>query len=108
MAKETVLISGGAGYIGSHTAVELIAAGYDAVIIDNLSNSEAEAVEGVRRITGVDVPFEQVDTCDEAALRRVFEKNTISAPSSISPPTRLSASRSPNRSNITATTSRRS
>ena len=74
MAKETVLISGGAGYIGSHTAVELIAAGYDAVIIDNLSNSEAEAVEGVRRITGVDVPFEQVDTCDEAALRRVFEK----------------------------------
>lgn len=107
MAKETVLISGGAGYIGSHTAVELIAAGYDAVIIDNLSNSEAEAVEGVRRITGVDVPFERVDTCDEAALRRVFE-NTISAPSSISPPTRLSASRSPNRSNITATTSRRS
>ena len=75
MAKETVLISGGAGYIGSHTAVELIAAGYDAVIIDNLSNSEAAAVEGVRRIT---------------------------------PPTRLSASRSPNRSNITATTSRRS
>lgn len=74
MAKETVLISGGAGYIGSHTAVELIAAGYDAVIIDNLSNSEAEAVEGVRRITGVDVPFERVDTCDEAALRRVFEK----------------------------------
>ncbi len=74
MAKETVLISGGAGYIGSHTAVELIAAGYDAVIIDNLSNSEMAAVEGVRRITGVDVPFEQVDTCDEAALRRVFER----------------------------------
>lgn len=74
MAKETVLISGGAGYIGSHTAVELIAAGYDAVIIDNLSNSERTAVEGVRRITGVDVPFEQVDTCDEAALRRVFER----------------------------------
>ena len=74
MAKETVLISGGAGYIGSHTAVELIAAGYDAVIIANLSNTEAAAVEGVRRITGVDVPFERVDTCDEAALRRVFEK----------------------------------
>mgnify|MGYP002594916531 FL=1 len=74
MAKETVLISGGAGYIGSHTTVELIAAGYDAVIIDNLSNSEMAAVEGVRRITGVDVPFEQVDTCDETALRKVFEK----------------------------------
>ena len=74
MKKSCVLVSGGAGYIGSHTAVELIAAGYDAVIIDNLSNSEAAAVEGVRRITGVDVPFERVDTCDEAALRRVFEK----------------------------------
>ncbi len=74
MAKETVLISGGAGYIGTHTAVELIAAGYDAVIIDNLSNSDAAAVEGVRRITGVDIPFEQVDTCDEAALRHVFER----------------------------------
>lgn len=74
MAKQTVLISGGAGYIGSHTTVELIAAGYDAVIIDNLSNSELAAVEGVRRITGVDIPFEQVDTCDEAALRKVFEK----------------------------------
>lgn len=74
MAKETVLISGGAGYIGTHTAVELIAAGYDAVIIDNFSNSDAAAVEGVRRITGVDIPFEQVDTCDEAALRHVFER----------------------------------
>lgn len=107
MAKETVLISGGAGYIGSHTAVELIAAGYDAVIIDNLSNSEAEAVEGVRRITGVDVPS---SGSTPATKRRcdVSSKNTISAPSSISPPTRLSASRSPNRSNITATTSRRS
>jgi len=74
MAKETVLISGGAGYIGSHTAVELIAAGYDAVIVDNLSNSETAAVEGVRRITGVDIPFEQADTCDEKALRKVFER----------------------------------
>ena len=74
MAKQSVLISGGAGYIGTHTAVELIAAGYDAVIVDNLSNSDSAAVEGVRRITGVDVPFEQADTCDEAALRRIFEK----------------------------------
>lgn len=72
-AKKTVLISGGAGYIGSHTAVELIGAGYEVVIIDNLSNSEKEAVEGVREITGRDIPFEIVDTCDPAALRRVFE-----------------------------------
>ncbi|MDE7450719.1 MAG: SDR family NAD(P)-dependent oxidoreductase, partial [Alistipes sp.] len=74
MAKNSVLISGGAGYIGTHTAVELIAAGYEVVVIDNLSNSELAAVEGVRRITGAEVPFEQVDTCDEQALRRVFER----------------------------------
>lgn len=72
--KECVLISGGAGFIGSHTAVELVNAGYDAVIIDNLSNSDMSAVEGVRRITGVEVPFENVDTCDLGALRKVFEK----------------------------------
>ena len=73
-AKKTVLISGGAGYIGTHTAVELINAGYDVVIIDNLTNSEKAAVDGVRAITGKDVVFEVVDTCDKNALRRVFEK----------------------------------
>lgn len=72
--KEKVLVSGGAGYIGSHVAVELIDAGHDVVIVDNLSNSEMAAVEGVRKITGVDVPFEQVDTCDKEALKDVFEK----------------------------------
>lgn len=73
-SKKTVLISGGAGYIGTHTAVELIGAGYDVVIIDNLTNSEKAAVDGVRAITGKDVVFEVVDTCDKVALRRVFEK----------------------------------
>lgn len=73
-ADNTVLISGGAGYIGSHTAVELINAGYEVVIIDNLSNSEATAVEGVDKITGRDVVFEIVDTCDKDALRKVFDK----------------------------------
>ena len=72
--RECVLISGGAGYIGSHTAVELIEAGYDVVIVDNLSNSEMAAVEGVRQITGVDVPFELVNTCDIEALKKVFDK----------------------------------
>ncbi len=67
------MVSGGAGYIGSHTAVELIAAGYDVVIADNLSNSDRTAVEGVRAITGVDVPFVEVDCCDRAAFRKVFE-----------------------------------
>ena len=72
--KECVLISGGAGYIGSHTAVELIEAGYDVVIVDNLSNSEMAAVEGIRKITGEDVPFELVNTCDKEALKDVFDK----------------------------------
>ncbi len=74
MNKEIVLVAGGAGYIGSHTAVELIEAGYDVVIVDNLSNSEIAAVEGVRRITGVDVPFVEVDCCDIEAFAKVFEQ----------------------------------
>ncbi len=73
MKKECVLVAGGAGYIGSHTAVELVEAGYDVVIVDNLSNSTEAAVEGVRKITGVDVPFVEVDCCDKAAFAKVFE-----------------------------------
>ncbi|MBR0335528.1 MAG: NAD-dependent epimerase/dehydratase family protein, partial [Alistipes sp.] len=67
MNKKSVLVSGGAGYIGSHTAVELIAAGYDVVVADNLSNSDMSGIEGVRAITGVDVPFINVDCCDKQA-----------------------------------------
>ena len=74
MKKQCVLVSGGAGYIGSHTAVELIGAGFDVVIVDNLSNSDRNAVEGVRRITGVEVPFVEADCCDRAAFRKVFEQ----------------------------------
>lgn len=73
MDKKTVLVSGGAGYIGSHTAVELIAAGYNVVIADNLSNSDFSGVEGARAITGVDVPFINVDCCDKAAFAEVFK-----------------------------------
>ena len=72
--KEMVLVSGGAGYIGSHTAVELINAGYDVVVADNLSNSDMSGVEGVRKITGVDVPFVNVDCCDKEAFRKVVEQ----------------------------------
>ncbi len=74
MKKSTVLVCGGAGYIGSHTSVELVNAGYGVVIADNFSNSEMAAVEGVRRITGVEVPFVEVDCCDRAAFRKVFEQ----------------------------------
>lgn len=79
MSKKTVLVTGGAGYIGSHTAVELIEAGYDVVIVDNLYNSDINSVEGVRKITGVDVVFEQVDCCDRAALGSIFRKYPISS-----------------------------
>ena len=75
MKKSTVLVCGGAGYIGSHTSVELINAGYGVVIADNFSNSEMAAVEGVRRIRGVDVPFVEVDCCDREAFRKVFEQH---------------------------------
>lgn len=73
--NKTVLVAGGAGYIGSHTTVELINAGYDVVIADNLSNSDISAVKGVEQIVGRTVPFVQVDCCDIDALRReVFAK----------------------------------
>ena len=74
MDKKSVLVSGGAGYIGSHTTVELIAAGYDVVIADNLSNSDMSGVEGVRAITGVDVPFVNVDCCDKEAFAELFKQ----------------------------------
>lgn len=78
MSKHCVLVSGGAGYIGSHTAVELIEAGYDVVIADNLSNSDLRAVEGVRQITGVDVPFVEIDCCDRERLAtELFERYTF-------------------------------
>ena len=73
--KETVLVSGGAGYIGTHTTVALIVAGYDVVVIDNFSNSEPSAIEGVEKIVGRKITFEEVDTCDKAALRGVFERH---------------------------------
>ena len=79
MKKQCVLVSGGAGYIGSHTAVELIGAGYDVVIADNLSNSDPNVLEGIRRITGADIPFAEVDCCDREAFRRVFGQYEFNA-----------------------------
>lgn len=71
--KRAVLVSGGAGYIGSHTAVELLNADYDVVVIDNLSNSERDSIEGIEKITGKKVVFEIIDTCDKAQLRTIFD-----------------------------------
>ncbi len=78
MAK-TVLVAGGAGYIGSHTTVELTAAGYDVVIADNLYNAEMSAVEGVRKITGKDIPFVEADCADQAAMEKLFTDYKIDA-----------------------------
>lgn len=72
--KKTILVTGGTGFIGSHTTVELQQAGYDVVIIDNLSNSQADVVDGIEQITGIRPAFEQVDCCDLAGLEVVFQK----------------------------------
>ncbi|MBR8253071.1 UDP-glucose 4-epimerase GalE [Burkholderia ambifaria] len=76
-AKGTILVTGGAGYIGSHTAVELLDNGYDVVIVDNLVNSKAESVRRIETITGRTPAFHQVDVCDEAALAKVFDAHPI-------------------------------
>ena len=72
--KKTILVTGGTGFIGSHTTVELQAAGYDVVIIDNLSNSKAEVVDGIEKISGIRPAFEEVDCCDFQKLEAVFQK----------------------------------
>lgn len=72
--KKTILVTGGTGFIGSHTTVELQTAGYDVVIVDNLSNSKVDVIDGIAKITGVRPAFEQVDCCDYAALEGVFQK----------------------------------
>lgn len=73
--KQTILVTGGTGFIGSHTTVELIEAGYDVVIVDNLSNSKIEVLDGIEKITGVRPAFEQVDLRDKDATENVFKKH---------------------------------
>lgn len=69
-----IIVTGGCGYIGSHTLVELLAAGYEAVVVDNLSNSCYESLRRVEKITGKSIPFYEVDIRDEAKLGEVFDK----------------------------------
>ncbi len=72
--KKGVLVTGGTGYIGSHTVVELIEAGYEVVIIDNLSNSDESVIDGIEAITGLRPEFFKVDCRDVASLEKIFEK----------------------------------
>mgnify|MGYP005796641203 FL=1 len=74
LMKETILVTGGTGFIGSHTVVELQQAGYNVVIIDNLSNSKADVVDGIEKITGIRPAFENVDCCDMKSMENVFNK----------------------------------
>ena len=73
----SILVTGGAGYIGSHTCVELISAGYDPVIIDNLSNSNPKVLERLKAITGRDIPFYEGDVQDEKLLNKIFDEHKI-------------------------------
>lgn len=75
----TILVTGGAGYIGSHTVVELQGAGMDVLVLDNLSNSCVEALARVEQITGKAVPFVQGDILDKALLKKIFMDNRIDA-----------------------------
>ena len=75
----TILVTGGAGYIGTHTCVELLGAGYDVVVVDNLLNSDAEALRRVRAIAGRDLAFHAVDLLDKAGIERVFATHRIDA-----------------------------
>ena len=77
--KKCVLVTGGAGYIGSHTTVELIGAGYDVIVVDNLSNSEASAVANVEKITGTTIPFYEFDCNDTDKMRDLFERHRTDA-----------------------------
>ena len=75
----TILVTGGTGYIGSHTCVELLNAGYDVVIMDNLYNSSEEVLKRIEKITGKKAKFYKVDLIDKDGIRTIFKENTIDA-----------------------------
>ena len=75
----SILVTGGAGYIGSHTVIELIENGYDVVVVDNLCNSKKVSLERVEKIVGKPIKFYEIDVCDEDKLREVFKKEKITA-----------------------------
>ena len=74
-----ILVTGGAGYIGSHTCVELLNAGYEIIVLDNLSNSSEKCLDAVKQLTGKDFPFYKVDMLDKDEMEKVFAENKIDA-----------------------------
>ena len=72
-----ILVTGGAGYIGSHTCVELLNSGYDVVVVDNLYNSSKESLKRVEEITGKKLTFYEADLLDKDAIESIFETETI-------------------------------
>ena len=74
-----ILVTGGTGYIGSHTCVELLEHGYEVVVIDNLCNSKASVIDNIKKITSKDVTFYKGDVCDKVLLTRIFRENKIEA-----------------------------
>lgn len=74
-----ILVTGGTGFIGSHTCVELLEAGHEVVIIDNLYNSKKDVVDKIKSITGKDIAFYEADCCDETALEKIFSAHNIDA-----------------------------
>ncbi|EOB31852.1 UDP-glucose 4-epimerase [Streptococcus mitis 13/39] len=72
--QEKILVTGGAGFIGTHTVIELIQAGHQVVVVDNLVNSNRKSLEVVERITGVEVPFYEADIRDTDTLRDIFKQ----------------------------------
>ncbi len=79
MKKKKILVTGGTGFIGSHTCVALVNAGYDVVILDNLSNSKIEVMGRLKMITGTNIRFYHADLCDPESVRPVFVDNAIDA-----------------------------
>jgi UDP-glucose 4-epimerase len=74
-----ILVTGGAGYIGSHTCVELLQAGHDVVVVDNLSNSKEESLRRVQELAGRSLEFHKIDVLDEVGLKAVFERSPVEA-----------------------------
>jgi len=72
-----ILVTGGAGYIGSHTCIELIKAGYEVIVVDNLCNSSLESLKRVEKLADSDIPFHKVDVRDKQALTHVFQQYSI-------------------------------